>query len=464
MATITDRGMNAKAGKKDLWLTESAPKGHGRFCARLTKGGERLFYFRYTGPDGKREYIPLGQYDQEGKTGLTLKEARAKAGELSRLYLDGIIDIKGHLAAELRLQGAKRIAEEARLEAERKAAEREANRLTVEGLFDKWKAAQLSQRKDGGKEVERIFQKDVFPTLGHLPADAVRKGHVAEVVDNILGRGALRLAKVCFSSLRQMFVYAVERDFIDADPTAAIRKKNIAGKDTERDRVLNDEEIKLLAEKLPDAGLLVTTQAAVWIVLSTCCRIGELLNARWEHIDFDRRTWLIPEENSKNGLSLEVHLSDFALSHFRTIQNVHHQTEWLFPSRVRRHEDGTETIGPVNSKTITKQLGDRQRDKALAKRSRNTGTLTLPGGKWSPHDLRRTGATLMSEMGTAPEVIERCLNHVEPNRIRRTYQRYSYKSEMRQAWDVLGERLEALTAGRKAAAVVPLHKKAAVPG
>ncbi len=453
MATITDRGINAKPGKKDLWLTESAPKGHGRFCGRITKGGERLFYFRYTGPGGKREYVPLGQYDQEGKTGLSLKEARAKAGKLSQLYLDGITDIKGHLAAELRLQEAQRVAEEARLEAERKAADLDAGRLTVEDLYGKWKIAQLAQRKDGGKEIERIFRKDVFPTLGSLPADAVKKGHVAEVVDSILGRSAPRLAKICFASMRQMFVYGVERDFIETDPTAGIRKKNIGGKDVERDRVLSDEEIRLLAEKLPQAGLLVTTEAAVWILLSTCCRVGELLNARWEHIDFDRRIWSIYNENSKNDLALEVYLSQIALRNFRAIQRINYHTNWLFPGRAKKKSG--RPAGPVNSKTITKQLTDRQGQKKLAKRSRNTETLVLPGGRWTSHDLRRTGSTLMGALGIAPEVIDRCQNHVEPNRIRRTYQRYSYKPEMQRAWELLGERLEALSRP-KTAEVIPI--------
>ena len=55
----------------------------------------------------------MGQFDPTGKAGLTLKEARAKAGELTRLYLAGTVDIKGHLAAELRLQVAQRKVEEA---------------------------------------------------------------------------------------------------------------------------------------------------------------------------------------------------------------------------------------------------------------------------------------------------------------------------------------------------------------
>jgi integrase len=193
----------------------------------------------------------------------------------------------------------------------------------------------------------------------------------------------------------------------------------------------------------------------VWIALSTCCRIGELLNARWEHIDYQRKTWLIPDGNAKNGVPLEVHLSDFALRNFKTIQSINHQTEWLFPSRVKK--DGGRAVGPVNSKTITKQLSDRQRKTPLTNRSQAAESLALPYGKWTPHDLRRTGATLMSSLGIAPEIIERCLNHVEPNRIRRTYQRYSYKPEMKRAWDTLGERLEALSSSQRAADIVSIH-------
>lgn len=76
-----------------------------------------------------------------------------------------------------------------------------------------------------------------------------------------------------------------------------------------------------------------------------------------------------------------------------------------------------------------------------------SNTLVLVGGRWGPHDLRRTGATMMVALGVLPEVAERCLNHTEQNRVKRTYQRHSYESEMRGAWRILGERLELLTCG-----------------
>lgn len=101
--------------------------------------------------------------------------------------------------------------------------------------------------------------------------------------------------------VRQMFRYAVDRDIIEFDPTASIRKSKIGGKSVEHDRVLNEDEIRELCRKLPNANMLPSTECAIWIMLSTCCRVGELSKARWEHVDFAAKTWLIPDEHSKNG-------------------------------------------------------------------------------------------------------------------------------------------------------------------
>lgn len=78
-------------------------------------------------------------------------------------------------------------------------------------------------------------------------------------------------------------------------------------------------------------------------------------------------------------------------------------------------------------------------------KAEHTAALVLPAGKWTPHDLRRTGATMMVALGVLPEVAERCLNHTEENKVKRIYQRHSYENEMREAWRLLGERLELLS-------------------
>jgi integrase len=456
MSIITDRQMQAKANGKDQWLSEDAPKGHGRFTGRITRSGDRLFYFRYTDPDGKRTWVPIGAYDPAGNSGLTLKSARERAGELSKLYQSGVVDLKRHLEAEHELFQAQRQAEQARLEAANKVAAAEAARqsarITVRSLFERWASVDLIRRKDGGKEIRRMFEKDVLPKIGVIAVEDIRKGHITGVTDPLLARGVNRMAKLIFSLMRQMFRFAVDRDILEADPTASIRKAKIGGKDTERDRRLSEDEIKLLALKLPDAELMHSTECAVWLALSTCCRIGELLTARWDRIDFDKRTWLIPAEYSKNGRPHTIWLSDFALAQFQRLHTINGTTPWCYPDRT-----GTRA---VSTKTVTKQLGDRQRDaEPMSGRSKAVGTLKLSGGLWTPHDLRRTGATQMTALGVLPEVAERCLNHTEENKVKRIYQRHSYEAEMRKAWRRLGAWLQLLTSS-DTDNVVALHRAA----
>jgi integrase len=80
----------------------------------------------------------------------------------------------------------------------------------------------------------------------------------------------------------------------------------------------------------------------------------------------------------------------------------------------------------------------------MSGRSKAKATLKLSGGLWTPHDLRRTAATVMVQLGVMPEVVERCLNHSEQNMVKRIYQRHSYEPEMKQAWQLLSDRLELL--------------------
>lgn len=51
---------------------------------------------------------------------------------------------------------------------------------------------------------------------------------------------------------------------------------------------------------------------------------------------------------------------------------------------------------------------------------------------------------MMGDLGAMGEVIERCLNHVQPNKLKRIYQRHELKEEQREAWRLLGERLDLL--------------------
>jgi integrase len=451
VTTITDREMQANAMGENVWLAEDAPKGHGRFMARITRTGDRLFYFRYTGPEGKSVFLPIGGYDAKGKSGLTLKDARVKAGELSRLYVSGVKDLKGHIDAERQLLETQRATEQARLDAERLAANEETRlrsmRLTVNSLFTRWQELDLSRRKDKGAETTRVFNKDVLPVIGGMYAEEVKRAQVAALLDTVVARGARIVARNLLGDIRQMFGFAIRRGLVENDPTSHMKRDDY-GEKVERERVMSEAEVRALPGLIANAGMFLPSEHAIWIMLATCCRVGELSQAAWADVDLEAKQWRIPAENAKNAKEHVIDLSDFAIRHFEAIKTVTGTKindqgdevpgEWVLAAK---HNDG-----PVCVKSLAKQIGDRQRDTPPMKnRTPLIDTLKLPGGKWTPHDLRRTGATMMGALGVQSEVIERCLNHKEQNALKRIYQRHDYRSEMGAAWRLLGDRLDLLT-------------------
>lgn len=163
-------------------------------------------------------------------------------------------------------------------------------------------------------------------------------------------------------------------------------------------------------------------------------------------------TWRIPEANSKNGKAHTIYLSSFALAQFKMLAAYATSDVWLFPSRDNTHH--------VCEKSITKQIQGRQTQTVLSGRSKHSQALVLPNGCWTPHDLRRTGATLMGELGVMSEVIEKCLNHTEENKVKRIYQRQELKTEQAAAWWLLGEHINLLIQ-KDNSNVVPITKKSA---
>ena len=324
--------------------------------------------------------------------------------------------------------------------------------MTVRRFFDTWLSLELRRRKDSGNDVLRMFNKDVFPLIGEMALDDVKRAHIQEIVDNVTMRGVVRMNKAVLAAMRQMFNFAVDREIIEADPTARIKKASL-GKDTERDRVLSSQEIIELFKKMPMSGLSDMAQLALLVQFATMTRISEVLAAKWSDVNVQERIWHIPE--TKNGKTHDVYLSDYALSKIAQLREHTSITPYLFPSA--RLDSG------VCSKTITKQVADRQRGEhaPMSNRTKQTDSLMLSGGQWRPHDLRRTGATIAVELGISPEAVERCLNHTEQSKIKRIYQRASYASEKKRAWQMLGDKLarleqEALTS--ETSKVIPLRR------
>ena len=489
-STITDKGMQAEPTAVDQWLTQPFKRGAGVFVGRITPAGERLFYFRYTDPEGRRPFLPIGPYHPKGTNGLKLAAAYRRAAELSVLYQSGVTDLRGHferaraaeeaarLAAETEQRRTLAAAEQAELAAQR--------RMTVARLFEQWQRAELAPqvladgtrtgRKDGGEWVRLSFTRRVFPKLGAIAAEEVRRPDLLAIVDEAKGGGTVRTAQVLFTDLRQMFRFAVEREIVPVNPLDGLRRAKIGGKPTERTRALIDGELQALARALPTARMSQRSVAAVWLILATGVRVGECMGAVWAAdglnlqalaqvadeagakfgvVDLAARTWHLP--TTKNERAHTIHLSDFALARLaelaslRELDDVGKPVPWVFPA--------TDHARPVCIKSFGKQLADRQREpeQRMSGRSMATQALALPGGKWTAHDLRRTAATIMARLGVSTDVIDECLNHKLQSKVARVYIHDRREAEQARAFDMLGARLAVLATGVPVSNVVALR-------
>lgn len=403
--------------------------------------GESMYGTVRAGADGVSVHV-VWRYRFEGKVrqlrlgtwpGVSLKALRDQRDIYAAEVKSGVDPIERRATDRLRDAADAEAARQTQVTRLQALAAAKA-RMTVKELFELWQRVHLAKRKDGGAEALRAFEKDVFPLIGAMAVADVRKADVLRIIDDMTERGVTRMTKRVLSDLRQMFGLAVDREMIEADPTARIKKKDL-GADVERDRVLTEREVVKLFERLPDSGLTDTAQIALRIQLATATRIGEVSGARWDHVDLERRVWILPD--TKTGKTHRVHISDFALTQLEALKAITGASPWLFPN--------SKLSGPIDSKTFTKQVADRQREeKPMTRRTKKIDALALEGGHWRPHDLRRTGATMMAQLGVLPDVIERCLNHAEQNRMKRVYQRAGYEGQMREAWDLLGKRLALL--------------------
>lgn len=456
MTAITDKGMQAKATDTEQWLSQPFKRGAGVFMARITPGGERLFYFRYTDSKGRRPFLPIGPYHPKGANGsLTLAEAYKKASDLSALYQSGVRDLKEHFADEAASVVAQTEARMQQEADEAAAAELERQRrVTVRSLFKRWADIELQPhvrtdgkrvgRKDGGEFTRAQFERRIFNTLGDVEARAVKKGDLLSILDALKADGKLRTANVLLADLKQMFRFAVARDIVDRNPLETVTKRDVGGADVERDRVLSAEELQQLSRALPDANLSKRSEIAIWLILSTGCRISEAMNAEWKDVDLPGRTWHLPE--TKNQRPHTIHLSDFADKLLSRLLELRVEdakpgeatNRWVFPN--------SRGDGPVCIKSFGKQLADRQRpaERRMKNRAVNTESLVLPGGRWTAHDLRRTAATTMAQLGVSTDVIDECLNHIIASRVSRVYIRDRRLKEQAHAFDLLGKRLSSL--------------------
>ncbi|TFW33602.1 tyrosine-type recombinase/integrase [Massilia horti] len=445
------------------WKGDTLSDGDGLVGeVRVTRDGIVSLPFRYGFKwEGKKAWHYCGAWPT-----VSLEAIRAERDRARALVKDGVKPADAKRAAKIEAQAEVEatIAEAARIEADN---------LPIRALYEAWILDGVS-RSDGNAELRRCFEKDVLPAVGTKAVRHTTEGDLRVVLRAVIKRGAYRMASRLHSDLIQMFAWAEKRKpwralMAEGNPAELIELNKLlppgVNPDAERERVLSGEELRELRVKLDemenlyvaapagtkysvDRPLKKETQLALWICLGTMCRIGELLMARWEHVDLATGEWLVPRENTKTKAEWKVYLSPFALRQFKALHALTGDTPFCFPASTAMGEAPGQH---VYVKSVSKQIGDRQarfKQRKPLKNRKHDDSLVLSDGKngeWTPHDLRRTGATMMQQLGVSPDVIDHCQNHVlAGSRVRRAYLHYDYAKEKREAWERLGERIEVL--------------------
>jgi integrase len=368
---------------------------------RVTPRGVKSWFAVFTSPkNGKRARVRLGHYPQT-----PLAKARTLALE-ARGHLEDGRDPRELFAVQAR------------------------GKLTLGNLVASYLAKHVRPRLRSAPAVERRFNKNVLPIIGNVALADLHKREVNRAIDPIIERGSPIEAARCFEDLRAMFRWAVDRGDLDHSPAEGMRKP---GQAKTRDRILSDDEIRLLWIVLPEAvHRSKAVQTIIKLCLVTAQRVGEVAGIHRDELDLKRRLWTIPATRTKNKHKHIVPLSDVAIELLKGTG----AGRWIFPN-----DDGD---GPLPGHAVAKTITKAQNRFGLA--------------HWTAHDLRRTAVSNMAALGVKPIVLGHVINHRSVTKAGVTlsvYQHYDYAEEKEEALALWADRLDAIV--RDGANVLHFH-------
>ena len=348
---------------------------------------------------GKVRRVSLGRVEDVG-----LEKARDRANELTRAARAGC-----DLIAD---------------EADSRAAA--ASRQTVENLIGTYLRCRVFGRLRTAKEIERRLKRALTPIL-HRYADDIRRRDIRELLDAVAAQGIEREAEKRRQTVGAMFRWALSQDIVEADATAGLSSYD-AGK--ARDRVLTAEEIEALWKWLESGSLPPDPADTIKLQMLTGARCGEIAGLCADEIDRSHWTWTLPAARSKNKRSRVTPLVGLARK--------------IIEARLSESPRGPLFTAGTGSVLTSAHVGHY----LLSRREK------LPIDKFTTHDLRRTVATHLAEMGIALDLVASLVGHEAGGKETRTLVRHyirtdfvERKTHVLRAWD---KRFQEILSGREA--------------
>jgi len=455
----------AKASGEDIYLTDAAKaRGVGRLRLRARSTGQGLFYFRYVDSSGKQDSIAIGVYDEDGRRGLSLKGARAKTGELSRLYQGGQRDLRAFLEHQ-DAEGRATMESAARARAEE---ERQARSGTFRALLNGYVTHLERQGKTSAKDARNLFRKnildvDAFPHLAEMKAREITPEDISAILARLIDRGAGRTAGKLRAYLRAAFAAALQARSdptihpdlhglnLTANPAAVVPAKAFVQFNVALERTLSASELQAFLKavtKLEDGlkkdllrlGMLLGGQ-----------RFAQLVRAAPAQVDVDERTITLFDIKGarKQPRVHRLPLTDRAAVIVKP---------WL-DRAIGEADDDTEAAPfifttnrkvPIRVETVSGVVTDISAAMVKAKTARAPFTL---------RDIRRTCETMLAGMGVSKDLRAQIQSHGLGGVQDRHYDRHAYMDEKRAALEAWDTRLREIEAGTTRQNVVPMRAK-----
>jgi integrase len=391
---------------------------------RVTREGIKTWAFRYRRmSDGKKRTFTLGRYPT-----MSVEEARIRAQEERARIARGSDPASGVLERKL----APTFGE---ITAAWQASHAEANRSARVRKDDSSMLARYILPAIGDMKASDVSRRELSMMLNQAKsATDGRKGHAKD------GSHARRLThrpNRVFELTRAITRWAVAEGLLTNDPTHGMKRP--IKREAPRERELSPQEIARFWSGLDELRISEGLRIALKLALVTAQRIGEVVGIQKREVTLEGSApiWVLPRGRSKNNETTRIPLSPLAVSLIRDALKLSGDSQWLFPS--------PKGDGPIKAPAASVGIF--------------RGRARLGLDDFRVHDLRRTAATRMAEMGISPHTISLILNHMSARRSTITgkvYVQYSYDREKRIALEAWANRLEEIVVGARGG-VVPLR-------
>jgi integrase len=241
--------------------------------------------------------------------------------------------------------------------------------------------------------------------LHALALDTVDRRTIAEHLNAVEAASGHTVRNRVRSSAGAMFAWGMREGLTETNPTVGTNVRE----EKSRERVLSDNELRDIWQHLPasDYGTIIKLLAL------TGCRVSEIAGLRWSEVDTDLGVICLPPSRTKNGRPHEIPLSG-TIHDLLSQQPRQGSRDQIFG----RGPNGFIGMGKA------KRLLDQQ----------------ISVSDWRHHDLRRTAATRLADIGIPPHIVEQILNHQSGHRagVAGVYNKSLYRNEVAHAlarWD-----------------------------